>query len=320
MKMQLDDLNLSRLYELLDQDQFELLPPFDTGRIRLVYLMNDAVESFLVFEDATLTGTYQEGFEGVPEAELRLDEDGRYVLIVHQDKTVCTIFFRSLSLDVKLYDYGKTGHVWVKGHEELRQLEYWIAIMNAKRVYLGEEYCSDEERKLAELAAFPPLNCCSYPAVPRKYEEVGPESWIPSAEGIETMRHFAEKAGDRSLVRKLKLYKHFHGRRNTKALARLFKRNSHTAVVRLLLESVIRAAAAYPERVFEGEEAAYFQRVTERAERRREVLRKNGRTVYLISQLPFVEVRDEVDFKVHLVIWEKGFRNRRVSVETFPET
>ena len=42
----------------------------DKNEIRLVYLMNDAVESFLVFEHAVLTGTYQADYEGELEASL----------------------------------------------------------------------------------------------------------------------------------------------------------------------------------------------------------------------------------------------------------
>ena len=86
------------LEELLEQEQFELLFPKKTehrlngnvmrhmkvmrenrakkdslarvgkekipGDIRLVYLMNDAVESFLIFRDARLTGSYLENYEG----------------------------------------------------------------------------------------------------------------------------------------------------------------------------------------------------------------------------------------------------------------
>ena len=40
-----------KLGEVLEQGQFELL--FTEEKLRLVYLMNDAVESFLVFENAT---------------------------------------------------------------------------------------------------------------------------------------------------------------------------------------------------------------------------------------------------------------------------
>ena len=50
------------LQELLAQGQFELILPeaFETAKLmdklRLVYLMNDAVESFLVFHGARMTG------------------------------------------------------------------------------------------------------------------------------------------------------------------------------------------------------------------------------------------------------------------------
>ena len=63
---------LEKLAQLLEQDQFELLIPekirTESGRISdkasasmdipLVYLMNDAVESFLVFRNVRMTGEY----------------------------------------------------------------------------------------------------------------------------------------------------------------------------------------------------------------------------------------------------------------------
>ncbi len=58
-----------KLKLLLAQDSFELLDGF-----RLVYLMNDAVESFLVFQNARMTGTYLKDYEGELEAELRICE------------------------------------------------------------------------------------------------------------------------------------------------------------------------------------------------------------------------------------------------------
>ena len=52
-----------KLKELLAQDQFEVLLDEENKEekqeIRLVYLMNDAVESFLVFHEARLTGEYR---------------------------------------------------------------------------------------------------------------------------------------------------------------------------------------------------------------------------------------------------------------------
>ena len=46
---------LEKLAQLLEQDQFELI--FTEQDIRLVYLMNDAVESFLVFQNVRILET-----------------------------------------------------------------------------------------------------------------------------------------------------------------------------------------------------------------------------------------------------------------------
>ena len=57
---------LEMLEELLEQDQFELLLP----EYKLVYMMNDAVESFLVFHGARMTGIYQDDYEGPLDASV----------------------------------------------------------------------------------------------------------------------------------------------------------------------------------------------------------------------------------------------------------
>ena len=51
---------VEKLKLLLEQGEFELLEEKTEGRIsyRLIYLMNDAVESFLVFHNATITGKF----------------------------------------------------------------------------------------------------------------------------------------------------------------------------------------------------------------------------------------------------------------------
>ena len=103
---------LEMLEELLEQDQFELLLP----EYKLVYMMNDAVESFLVFHGARMTGIYQDDYEGPLDASVTY-ENGEYVLVVHQDDSVVTLFYQSLSVEVHLYNYGEIGHFWVEGYE-----------------------------------------------------------------------------------------------------------------------------------------------------------------------------------------------------------
>ena len=117
------------LQELLEQEQFELIFPEKNGQnIRLVYLMNDAVESFLVFHNARMTGEYRADYKGKISASMSF-EDSEYILVVRQGESVVTIFFEDLLTDVHLYDYGEIGHFWVKEYEYLRQLEYRLAIM-----------------------------------------------------------------------------------------------------------------------------------------------------------------------------------------------
>ena len=84
---------LEKLVQLLEQNQFELI--FTEQDIRLVYLMNDAVESFLVFQNARMTGKYRDDYDG--ELEATLEKQGqKFVLIVHQGDTVVTLFFENL--------------------------------------------------------------------------------------------------------------------------------------------------------------------------------------------------------------------------------
>ena len=219
------------LQELLAQGQFELILPeaFETAKLmdklRLVYLMNDAAESFLVFHQVKMTGSYQSDYEGELDASLQKDGDG-YVLSVWQGECVVTLFFKKLELEVHLYEYSGIGHFWMKGDEDLRVLEYQIAILRDKYHYLGEEYCTEKERQLASLADFPPLNACSYPAVPKQYR-VGSEDLKEVApEAIKLMEAFAVQAKDRELIQLLRLYEGFPKPVIAKQIAKLLKRKN----------------------------------------------------------------------------------------------
>ena len=139
------------------------------------------------FHEAVLTGNYLPDYEGELSASLDKEETdntdaegeekGRYILAVHQGDTVCTLFFKDISLECELYDYGEIGHFWVKGYEYLRQLEYKIAILGDKWEYLGEDCCSEEEKKLASLREFPPLSYLFYPAASLAYVREKEEPW-----------------------------------------------------------------------------------------------------------------------------------------------
>ena len=313
------DNEFQKLDLLVSQGSFELVnyqPDQKTQDLKLVYLMNDAVESFLVFQEARLTGEYLPDFEGDLSASLSEDAQG-YVLVLHQDTTVCTLFFQDLVLETHLFDYGKTGHFWVKKWEYLRQLEYRIAILHDKLEYLGTEYCNKTEQMLAILAAFPPLNCSCYPAVPDKYLVPKYPRWFVSQAAIDVMRQLALEAKDPALIRRLNLYRRFPIRIVASHIAHLLHQTSHAGVVDLLTDKLADAASSYPERIFsediEGQICGLYQQV----KFRQNELLSQGIRSDILKEEPFQCTDDTLIYKVHLMIWKKKGKSRIVEIETF---
>lgn len=306
-----------KLELLISQGQFELLLPEEERKreIRLIYLMNDAVESFLVFQNAELTGTYLPEFQG--ELSAVFEKDGnRYVLIVYQGDSVCTLFFGNLILETHLFNYGQTGHFWVKGYEYLRQLEYRIAILWDKRIYLGEEFCTEEELRMAVLAEFPPLNFCCYPSVPDKYLVPSCPWWRVSGEALREMTALAAEAGDKVMLRWLRIYGAFPRKSIARQIARLLHRVEHARVADLISRKLACAAAVYPDRAFGGEKEKRIQRIRQEAESRRNELEESGKNVVMLKEEPFLYAKDSLEYKIHLMIWKTKGRNRQVDVET----
>lgn len=336
------------LQELLEQDQFELILPDEkeceqqeednypespaAGQkkkqdLRLVYLMNDAVESFLVFHNARMTGEYQPDYEGEIIASMscqdvlkdqKEEKKTEYILVVHQGDSVVTIFFEDLLTDVHLYDYGGIGHFWVKEYEYLRQLEYRLAIMRDKLDYLGEEYCTPEEQKFAMLVDFPPLNYCCYPAVPEKYIVPRVEPWVPTQEAIAVMEELAEEAGDNGLLRILKTYRQQPKPRIARKIAAMLHQNAHAKVVDLLDEKLKDAVSGYKKRSFGENMDQACRELLHKVENRQRQLQTEGKESVILREEPFEIAKDSIGYQVHLMIWEKKFVNRKVKIESYP--
>ena len=304
------------LEELLEQDQFELLPAKegDTER-RLVYLMNDAVESFLVFRGAALTGHYLEDYEGALTWSMSRDST-RYVLVVRQGDNAVTLLFENLDLEVQLYNYGEIAHFWVPGYEYLRQLEYRIAILRDKCEYLGPEHCTPEERRLAHLAYFPPLNYCCYPAVPEKYIVPIPDPWNPSEEALNVMEELARECGNKKLGWRLKFYRRHPWPLLAKRIAAMLHRTECEDVVDLLSRRLREAVQDYPRRSFGKATDNAIKRLEQQAEERRQELARQGIRAEVLREEPFTIAQDNLEFHVYLMIWEIRGRDRRVRIET----
>ena len=308
------------LQELLAQDQFELILPealdptktMDT--LRLVYLMNDAVESFLVFHQVKMTGSYQKDYEGELDASLQKDGDG-YVLSVWQGECVVTLFFKQLELEVHLYEYSGIGHFWMKGDEDLRVLEYQIAILHDKYHYLGESYCTEKERQLASLYDFPPLNSCSYPAVPKKYRVGSEDPKEVAPEAIKLMETFAMQADDRELIQLLRLYAGFPTPTIAKQIAKMLKKKKHEKITQLISECLKAENKKYPRRSFSKAADKNLNQLLKKAETKKLELKKKGIRAEVFREEPFTVAQDDLDFHVYLLIWQNGWHKERVMVE-----
>lgn len=310
-----------RLAELLEQDQFELLLPKNeinnTNRkqdISLVYLMNDAVESFLVFHNATITGQYKNEYEGEILAVLDKKEE-EYVLVVHQGDSVITLFFEELSQQNHLYNYGDVGHFWVKGYEYLRLLEYRLAILRDKCDYLDMDCSTPEERKLAALVEFPPLNYCCYPAVPEKYIVPRQNPWQPSDEAIDLMIEIAKEAEDKLFLHILSYYKKNNSKVMSRLIARMLHRKKHIKIVKILTKKLQNAAAIYPVRSFGIENDIRIQKHLEKANKRKQQLKEKGIKADIIREEPFVEAKDSIQYKVYLMKWKQQRGNYITEIE-----
>lgn len=306
---------LEKLVQLLEQNQFELI--FTEQDIRLVYLMNDAVESFLVFQNARMTGKYRDDYDG--ELEATLEKQGqKFVLIVHQGDTVVTLFFENLIQENHFYEYGTIAHFWVKKYEYLRQLEYRLAILRDKYDYLGEKSCNEKEKQLAQLVDFPPLNYCCYPAVPAKYIVPREKPWEPSEEALMVMEELAERAGDRFLKVVLKLYRKYPIPFLAKRIGTMLHRNRHSKVVDLIDREIQEASKKYPCRYFGRDIETRIQQTMENVIRRQNELKEKGQQSVILREEPFTTAQDSIAYKIYLMIWKQGILNRKVVIEEYP--
>lgn len=79
--------NIDKLNMLIEQGMFEpveldeknIIDENGRGDFRIIYLMNDTVESFLVFKNAKYTGEYNDKFDGLRILNLKREKRVMYL-------------------------------------------------------------------------------------------------------------------------------------------------------------------------------------------------------------------------------------------------
>ena len=166
-----------------------------------------------------------------------------------------------------------------------------------------------------QLADFPPLNYCCYPAVPKQYIVPKEDPWKPSAAAFQVMEELAKEARDFSLLRLLHVYKKFPATFIARIFARALHKNKHSAVIDLLTGKIKSAAAAYPDRNFGNEADQQLKSLLSKAGKMQEKLARDGIHAEILREEPFTTARDSLDFQVFLMVWKKGWRNRKVEIQ-----
>lgn len=253
-KIEMKKLEISELQKLTDEiiscEAFELhkiSAENGTQDYYIPYMMNDALECFLILKNGRMVGTYEPENGSVVKAEV-LKEENNTALILYQDGGfVCTLWFSEGFQELKCYRYDRIGHFWVAGQEHWRRLVYIIGTIHDKYNYMGESVCSELEMQLLPLMEFAPFRAFS------PIRESLDDYYRDSEEGYRTMLHFAEEAGDTAFLRLLRWYRlPLAGKYCAGIIKAAMMRPGRQALYQTLFAAVEKASSSYPERTYEA--------------------------------------------------------------------
>lgn len=293
------------LAQIFKENVFELLLDTEETSCRVVYMMNDAIESFLVFENAVMVGEYEKENEEIIQGRLDMINDN-YILSVRQgEHNSFTIRFSRLRLENNLYQYHTIGHFWVKKDEYLRQITYRLGIIHDKYQFLGEKVCNQEELDLLPLYEFAPLR--NYICVSWEKEE----TFRSTDEGIQAFLLLAKEANDYSMEKHLIRYQKRQSKWNERILTLMLKTVSHRRVIDLLIDKINQASLKYKERSFGKIED---QLIASCRKKLRESLLPYNNMSFLEEQ-PF-SVGEEFTYTFHLLNFKENWIFRKVQVHS----
>lgn len=302
---------LKRLEKLVKENAFELLIG---EKCKAIYMCNDAAESFLVFENYQLQGDYDPERDGEISLYLEARQKDYRLSICQQQKYFSTLIFSDITYECHLYQYGKVGHFWIPKYEDLRQLEYRVGLIREKFDYCGEEYCNDKEKRLVNLAKFPPLFV--HHCVPKKYRVDRPDPWDVTGEAFEVMEEIASKVQDNLFLKKMKKYQNKPNQRKAQWLGKQLRHKKHTRLVRAIGEEIYLASLCYPKRKYEEIRQFHYEKLEQMGKERVRELIDKGQEAELLVEEPFVGIDDGITYKIHIVVTKYGLFERRLQIET----
>lgn len=241
---------LTYLNEIIDCDAFELHIDSAASSLQnffIPYMMNDALECYLLLTDGQMTGVYHTDSKEPIRAE-SVRHDQNTALIFHQgNENVFTIWYQEAFRVLECYRYDQIGHFWMQGQEQWRRLVYMIGTIHDKYHYMGTEVCNAEEIALLPLMEFAPFR--SYSPIHESLDAYYHES----SDGLECMKMLAAKAHDREFLRLLRLYECLYPvipcqKPLIRLLSRALSRPSRIRLYETIYARLTAAASRYPQR------------------------------------------------------------------------
>ncbi len=284
-----------------------------TKQCCLPYIMNDALEYYLILKDCRITGAFVESQEPTAAATFFsdlswaecIDDGGQTALIVHrQDDTIFTVWFRQFRIARRCYQYHRIGHFWVPGQEQWRRATYILGTIYDKHQYVGDTICNDTETELYPLMEFAPLRLW-FPI--RSEDPLASDYYDDTARGFHAMEALAREAGDRGYLRLLALYRRTAGipfarGAMNRLLGHALTRPARQALYDCLIAKIQAASEVYAERDYgpaqnrqiDGQRAQVTARLTAAGFTGTYPLFSKGATqVFAAEEHPFTILEDD---------------------------
>lgn len=334
--MRRETIGIERLLEYLEElivcDALELArcPESNSKNIYISYMMNDAVEYYLILKECKVTGDMP---ERIPErTSVQSAENGskKGIIFCLPDGSRISLWFLECEKVMELYQYHQIGHFWMKGQEQWRQLVYIIGTIFDKYAYIGEAACNAEEKELLPLITFAPFRYWS-----PVHEDL--ESRYPDAvAGIKCMQKLAEEAGDRIYKRMTRVYLFLYRLRLipmsflTRKLARALNKPERFALYELIYSKICKASAQYQERDYGETLNRKIREKRSRVEKKLQMqgfsgeyplFRKENEMILATEEHPFTVLESEdFSFRIQLMVSKTKDANPTLNAGFFDGT
>lgn len=163
--------------------------------------------------------------------------------------------------------------------------------------------------------AFPPLNYCSYSAVPEKYMVPRAEPWEVTPEALDIMEELVREAKDRKLLLELQKYRMDPSARRAKRIAKMLHQTAHFKVVDLIAAKLAKETSTFPKREFDYETEKRIHILYKKAKLRQSELKKKGIRADILHEEPFTTAKDDLAYRVYLMLWKPGIVNQKITIE-----